>query len=483
MRPGLVLIAAFALLGFGVTQATAYPENPPPAVGPALVVTYPTPLVGLFDALPTFASTDVAIGGIPDTDVGIDAASADALADPSSAALIVDDDKAQCPQATYTTIDEAMLFAMPGDTIKVCPGDYKETVVVDKSVQLRGSTQTSNGRCATPVIPDPTKDSIVHYPVSGLSDNGGSPGFDVQADNVLIAGFLVEPLAPGAGGPIQDGDGIYSGPTFSGAVIRDNIVQHNARGMRLHSNGMTQSVVKKNCVRDNNLGSTLTLTGQGIYLSSPVSNILVEHNFTTLNGSAAINLSFATDITIAHNKSVADDSAVAIFDSSTIDFLYNKASDATGSTVFLGADNRDVHIVSNHVENGAASGIRLSNLNFGGPPDPNTMVEVRDNQVDHMGSSGIRAGGPLAGPALISSTVARNHSHDNAVDGIRIEADNNPPATPNTITENKLKHNGEHDCRDDTVGPFTGGTANVWTNNEGDTQTRPDLCKHATTTP
>jgi nitrous oxidase accessory protein NosD len=480
MRPSLILLAVFGLLAFGAAQAAAYSDHPP-AAGPGLVVTYPTPLIGLFDTLPTFASTDVAIAGIPDTAVGIDAASADTMADPSSAALVVDDDRAQCPKATYTSINLAVQAASPGDTIKVCPGDYKETVLVDKTVQLRGSTQTSDGRCAKPVIPDPTKDSIVHYPFSGTSENGGSPGFNVQANNVLISGFLVEPIA-GVAGPIQDGDGIYSGPAFSGTVIRDNIVQHNARGMRLHSNGMTQSVVKKNCVRDNNLGPTFTLTGQGIYLAAPASNFLIEHNFTTLNGSAAINLSFATDMTIAHNKSVGDDSAVAIFDSSTIDFLHNKASDATGSSVFLGSDNRDVHIVDNHLEDGAGTGIRLSNLNFGAP-NPNTMIEVRDNQVDNMGSSGIRAGGPLPGPALINSTLTKNHSHDNTVDGIRIEADNNPAAIPNTITENKLKRNGEHDCHDDTLGPYTGGTANFWTKNEGDTQNRPDLCKHATTTP
>jgi nitrous oxidase accessory protein NosD len=447
------------------------------SIDPSQLVPYPTALAG-FDELPTFASTDVAIAGIDDTAVGIDAASADVLAAPPVGTLVVDDDFVQCPNATYPTITAAMFAAMPGDTIKVCPGDYKETVLVNKTVQLRGSTQTSNGRCAKPVIPDPTKDSSVHYPLSGTSENGGSPGFNVQANNVLISGFLVEPLT-GVMGPIQDGDGIYSGPTFSGAIIRDNIVQHNARGMRLHSNGMTQSVVKKNCVRDNNFGPTFTLTGQGIYLSAPASKFLIEHNFTTLNGSAAINLSFATDMTIAHNKSVADDSAVAIFDSSTIDFLYNKATNATGSTVFLGADNRDVHIVSNHLEDGAASGVRLSNLNFGGPPDPNTMIEVRQNQIDHMGSSGIRAGGPGPGPAVINSTVAKNHSHDNTVDGIRIELTNNPTTNPNTIRENKLKHNAEHDCHDDTVGTSTGGTANLWTNNEGDTENRPGLCKHA----
>jgi hypothetical protein len=80
---------------------------------------------------------------------------------------------------------------------------------------------------------------------------------------------------------------------------------------------------------------------------------------------------------------------------------------------------------------------------------------------------------------LVDSTLARNNSHDNVVDGIRIEAGGNGG---NVITLNTLKHNGEHDCHDDTVGPLTGGTLNTWTNNEGDTENRPDLCKHASTT-
>jgi hypothetical protein len=109
-------------------------------------------------------------------------------------------------------------------------------------------------------------------------------------------------------------------------------------------------------------------------------------------------------------------------------------------------------------------------------------VEVRGNQVQRMGSSGIRAGGQTASEpaALVASTLARNNSHDNVVDGIRIELGGNGD---NVITLNTLKHNGEHDCHDDTVGPFTGGTLNTWTNNEGDTENRPGLCKSAAVTP
>ena len=486
-----LLVLALAGLVFGVGQAWGYEDGPSPAVDPGQLVTYPTALAGLGDTLPTFDPTDVAIAGIPDTAVGIDSAPAVALPDPPpGTTLIVDDDHMQCPNATFTSINAAVTVAAPGDTIKVCPGIYRENVIVNKQLTFLGQTQASDGRCANPVTPDRKHDSVVQYPYApGTGANGGSAGFSVQASGVVIDGFIVEPLT-GTGGPTQDGDGVYSSKDVSGTVVQNSIIQHNARGVHLFSNGLTESVVRMNCIRDNNLGPSNTLTGQGIYLDIDFSNALIEHNFTTLNSSAAMNLYISSDVTISHNKSLADSSAVAIFASSLdspkgpIEVFYNLATKATGSTFFIGGANDDLHIIDNDLRNGAFSGIRFSNLTFVGPLlAPSLDVEVRGNQVQRMGldpgsfpSSGIRAGTNSLG----DSTLARNNSHDNVVDGIRIEAGGNGG---NVITLNTLKHNGEHDCHDDTVGPLTGATLNTWTNNEGDTENRPDLCKHASTTP
>jgi hypothetical protein len=492
MKRVLKLVAIVGVVAFasGAQPASAYDDGPSASVDPGQLVTYPTAVAGLGDTLPTFDPTDVAIAGIPDKNVGIDSALPDPLADPPpGTTLIVDDDHMQCPNATFTSINAAVAAAAPGYTIKVCPGIYGENVIVDKQLTFLGQTQASDGRCANPVTPDRKHDSVVRYPSApGTGANGGSAGFSVQASGVVIDGFIVEPLAPSAGGPAQDGDGIYSRPDVSGTVIQGSIIQHNARGVHLFSDGLTETVVQMNCIRDNNLGPSNTLTGQGIYLDIHFSNGLIEHNFTTLNSSAAMNLYISSDVTIRYNKSLADSSAVAIFASSLdgprgpIEVLYNLATQATGSTFFIGGANTDIQIIDNDLRNGAFSGIRFSDLTFVGPLlAPSTNLEVRGNQIQHMGldpgsfpSSGIRAGANT----LLNSTLARNHSHDNVVDGIRIEAGGN---ANNLITLNTLKHNGEHDCHDDTAGPGTGGTANTWTNNEGDTQNRPGLCKHATT--
>ncbi len=58
-------------------------------------------------------------------------------------------------------------------------------------------------------------------------------------------------------------------------------------------------------------------------------------------------------------------------------------------------------------------------------------------------------------------------------DGIRLDAN----SASNRLSENRLSDNVTHDCHDDSIGGGTGGTANTWFNNKGNTQNRPGLCK------
>jgi nitrous oxidase accessory protein NosD len=463
----VLLAVAAASLALGAGQASAWDRERSVAVDLATLVLYEADLLGLAETLPTFEATDTAIAGIADTEVGIDAAPSDPLADPPPwTTLVVDDDLVQCPNATYTSISAAVADAFPGDTIKVCPGTYNESVLVAKQLTLRGASHGGGeARCKEPVTPDPTTDSIVHYPP-------GAPGigFTVLENGVVIDGFIVEPDTT----VTANGVGIYTSPLFSGYLVRDNIAQNNSIGLYLNSSGAVQTVAKKNCLRDNNKPGAAT--GQGIYSDQGLQNALIEHNFSTLNLTSAITLeglvATVSDITIRKNRSVVDDSAVALFNSSMVTVVHNKATDSTGAEIFIGPNNSDLHIVGNHLLNGAFRGIRFNAL--GGSPSVN--VEVRDNQIQGMNSSGIG----VAPNSLLTSTLSKNHSHDNGEDGIRIDAGTN---SGNLITGNKLKRNAEHDCHDGTMGTGTGGTANTWTNNEGDTQNVPGLCKKATTTP
>src|SRR6202521_2074701 len=62
--------------------------------------------------------------------------------------LLVDDDKVQCPAATFTSIKDAINAANPGSLIRVCPGTYREQLSINKSLQIEGD----NGAIVLPSI-------------------------------------------------------------------------------------------------------------------------------------------------------------------------------------------------------------------------------------------------------------------------------------------------------------------------------------------
>jgi parallel beta-helix repeat protein len=50
--------------------------------------------------------------------------------------LVVDDDKVQCPNATFSRIQDAVDAATPGAVIRVCPGNYAEQVAIHKPLTM-----------------------------------------------------------------------------------------------------------------------------------------------------------------------------------------------------------------------------------------------------------------------------------------------------------------------------------------------------------
>jgi parallel beta-helix repeat protein len=134
--------------------------------------------------------------------------------------ILVDDDKVQCPTAAYTSIQAAVNAAKSGDVIRVCPGTYREQVVIDKSLSL----EAENGVIVIP--------SDVVANAAGLS--GGNPIAAIilvqNAENVDLEGFIVDGSANGL---------TECGPTLIGILYQDasGSIDHNAvRHVRLASN-------------------------------------------------------------------------------------------------------------------------------------------------------------------------------------------------------------------------------------------------------
>src|SRR5215203_214941 len=107
--------------------------------------------------------------------------------------LVVDDDRAQCGNADFTTIQAAVDAAPEDGLVRVCPGLYAEQVSVPKSLTIRGDAQTVEAvDCLSPVGPtaDPNTQAILVAP-SGAPASAPAVLFDLQADKIELQGFVL----------------------------------------------------------------------------------------------------------------------------------------------------------------------------------------------------------------------------------------------------------------------------------------------------
>src|SRR5437660_12663989 len=110
---------------------------------------------------PTFVDTAVTDDQLAGTGMGTSTPTV-LLDDPTL--LIVDDDRAQCPNAQFTTaagIQQAIAAAPVGGKIRVCPGTYTPiTIARTLTLQAPRYQGQANG-CNAPLPADPTKEAII----------------------------------------------------------------------------------------------------------------------------------------------------------------------------------------------------------------------------------------------------------------------------------------------------------------------------------
>lgn len=393
-----------------------------------------------------------------------------------SAVLLVDDDHAQAPNAQYTSINAAVAAAHAGDTIRVYSGTYHESVNVPKTLTFQGVSK------AGAVIVDP--------------GTLGS-GFNVQANDVKILGFTVQDAV---GSP-----GINLSRSVSGAEIEHNILQNNTFGVYLNSNGTHKTVIRDNQFLSNNAAGASS--GNGIYSDQGVTNARIVDNFFTGQENAA--MIFVGNGTAAQAQShltirkntLDHDAPIIVVNASDSKISHNVSIASVGSGIFFGGGVHDVVVSHNTLRDGAFTGInlRMDSANYPvSTPDTNNIL--RDNIITGFGDSGIRlrdgaadnlvrnnkisgngtGNDPTTGDGISLESATANVIRDNEVtgnrrDGIRVDA----ASSGNRIINNRLRHNGEDDAHDDSVGTGTAGTADLWMGNSGETENRPGLlAKH-----
>jgi hypothetical protein len=423
--------------------------------------------------------------------------------------LVVDDDLAQCPNAGFTTaagVQAAIEAAAPGTKIRVCPGNYSPINVhkTDLWLQAPRGQGAANG-CREG---NPMQDAIIE----GSSATGL---VQIVAAGVRFEGFIVQGNAAGPG--------VRTDSAGSGYELVFNEVRGNQYGIDLNTNGLVETLVEHNCIRNN------TALSIGILSNVGFSNAAVDNNFFSGHRCSAIaNIPAATaapcqptpfvpisDVTFSHN-SLVDDTSASFIGGTNVVMDYNHFLRPFGVCVFL-QNVVGANVSFNHIDgNGAASqGIFVAG-------DPNVVLDVvvRDNKLENLQGGvapnfqffgfgvsvrGIgvtvlqnwiqfnHGSGIFLGPQSDGSTVRGNLLIGNGIpgtdavprqasDGIRVMAG----AVGNVIENNRLgepligsdpaeRANRDHDCHDDNA-----SGANVWRHNVGYTENQPGLCVRLT---
>jgi parallel beta helix pectate lyase-like protein len=373
-------------------------------------------LPNVLPAVPLNLGADLSIYGVSSSELSTvgPLASGDQTAN-----LIVDDDKMDCPNAKFTTIQSAVNAASAGARIRVCRGTYVEQVTIPSGrdgLLLFGSPDLAAVIKAPSVMLEPKaivrvngarNVTIRHFTITGPGsapcdtirygvriDGGGSALIEsnriTQIQNILL----------GCGSEVGFGVGVLVGREFEGEVgtaeISHNLIDRYEKGGVVIDNAGSYGNVHHNQITGPGIQSAVA--PNGIQVSRGASGN-VHHNVVTEN-------SFS-------------------------DFLFLTG---TGILILDGAPN---------------------------------AVTVGYNKVflNDDGISLFTTDGAL---------IEHNHSYDQRVfDGLYAFTD----TRNNLFSHNHAEGNTEHDCHDDSLGAGTAGTANFWDKNLGQTENRPGLCK------
>ena len=369
----------------------------------------------------TLAAGCVAFGAAP------------ALANDDGHTLRVDDDKAQCPDAQYTTIQSAVGAAHQNDTIVVCPGTYAE--------QVRIQTHAKDG---LKLVSQKPHQAVIQAPPVETSPR--TIVLIEQADRVSLVGFTIKGpfVEPSCGVPLP-GD-----PTL--------IDVH--RGVYVR-NGFRETVLGNHITQIQNSNPALFGCQDGIALQ-------IGRQAESVKGSATV---FANLIDDYQKGGVVVDGEGSF---GTISLNVIRAATAV-----------QPNIAPNGVQISRGAGAELSynkvsrNKFLPARPggDAGTGILVFDPGAGKVDANHNESFDNDDGLSLYNANreqVRENYSHDNVVyDGLFADVD----STKNLFKENVALRNAEHDCHDDSRGDGTATTANYWKDDTGVTQTPPGICK------
>jgi parallel beta-helix repeat protein len=413
-----------------------------------------------------------------------------------TSAVVVDDDRAQCPQADTTSIQGGVDRARRGDRVVVCPGTYRERVVVARTLTLEGTPDAVAAvDCLDPSSTLPGAVDDTRFAVLEPPAEGEGTLLRLEADGIRVSGLVVQGLrdttaeTPAPGAPLFDA-AVAVSDAWSGIRLDRNLVQDSTLGVEL---GSSASRVDGNCFRDNdwnlanqryslvdaridhNTSVRTDVIGWEIgWFYRPAARVRLDHNVSHSAGAfAGIYVDNVQDVTVVDNEVHAENQGVYVAPGSArvriADNVITNDGGSTGVTgvVVVSPDTAPATtglvITGNRVSGmGTASGrgILLA------PNAQPAGAVVTDNVVTD------NVEGIALGPGNHAVRVAGNTALRNRINGIRVSAG----ATLNRLTDNTALGNGT-DARDGgLLAEGATSTSNQWIRTTCRTSVPAGLC-------
>src|SRR5262245_32460887 len=365
----------------------------------------------------------------------------------STRTLVVDQGDVQCGNAGFNSIGAAIADAQPGDTIRVCPGLYREALTIDKSITLRGQPDVVAAvDCWDPApsgVSD--RDPALHAILDG-SQSTAQTLVTITAPDVVVEGLVLQ----GAKESVLPADtrlfrrAIHTSDDAAGYRIHHNMFELNTVAIQFGSAGGAESRFDHNCLRDN-------LWGLAIDDLSLI-DARADHNttFRTANWAFEPALGSARNVAFDHNQSRQDHGFALTRNSVGVTYFANSIESARlGIVLGGGAANVGTEVAGNVINNNPVYPVLGSNglqtgIACASPPageGPNSGLRVHDNVVTGM-RDGIVAAGPPMFPlaALVDSQIANNLAQNSIRDGIVLRGGN----ARNTVNGNTATDNGRY---------------------------------------
>lgn len=309
---------------------------------------------------------------------------------PAAPVIIVGKDLAQCPNAQFSTIQDAVNAATPGSIIRVCPGTYPEQVTIAKPLSIRGD----NGVIIQPsnVVANSTS-ARTGVPVAAIVVVQDAVNVDI--DDVIVDGVnnAITQCAP-------DFFGIFyrnASGTVSHAAVRNIKLGAGLTGCQsglaifVQSGGGGSSVVQiqdssvhdyqKNGITANELGTQVQIARNvvtGLGATNDIAQNGIQIGFDaagSVTGNTVANHVYSLCVSTQSCSFTADDILVVQSDSITVE---HNVAGVSQTGIAISANNSQV--LSNRV---------FDTLVFDGIELTGNGNSALHNQITHSDEAGI----------------------------------------------------------------------------------------------